>query len=71
MKVECPLLKDKKKFKKRMREVIWDGTNSSSTENEEEKEVTNMCFMVIDGDEVYFTNDESKSSYLELENAKF
>lgn len=46
----------------------WDDLDTSSTDNKDEKEVANMCFITINDDEVYFTNEESKPSYIELEN---
>lgn len=48
--------------------VTWDDTYDSLTENEEEKKVANMCFMAIDEDKVYFSNEGFKPTYIELEN---
>lgn len=50
VKMECPLLKVNRKFKKRAIKVTWDYIDSCSTENEEEEKVVNMCFMTIDDD---------------------
>lgn len=66
--MECPPLKDKRKFKKRAMKVTWNDTDSSSMENKEKEEVVNMCFIAINDDEVHFTDEEFKPFYIELEN---
>ena len=50
--------------------ATWEDSNSSSSDEEDEGEIANMCFMALEDDEVYLSDlEDSKPSYDELENA--
>jgi hypothetical protein len=64
-KADCPLLKYKKKAMK----ATWEDSDSSSSSEEDEGEIANMCFRELEDDEVYLSDlEDSKPSYDELEN---
>jgi hypothetical protein len=74
MKVDCPQLKNKRRFKRRAFKVTLDDSDTESSESEQE-EMANMCFMANTDDEVsssndFFSDNESPSpTYDELEKA--
>jgi hypothetical protein len=74
MKVDCPLLKNKGRIKRRAFKATLDDSDLDSSENEQE-EVANMCFMETSDNEVcssddFFSDEESSSpTYNELETA--
>ena len=62
MKKDCPLLKNKGKFKskkfrkKKHYQASWKNSDSSSSDEEETTEHANICYMALEEDEVQFLN---------------
>ena len=61
MKKDCPLLKNKSKFKskkfrkKKDYQASWENGDSSSSDEEETTEHANICYMALEEDEVQYT----------------
>ena len=60
MKKDCPLLKNKGKFKskkfrkKKDYQASWENSDSSSSDEEEGTEHANICYMALEEDEVQY-----------------
>ena len=76
IKAECPLLKYKnKKVKKKAMVATWSDSEISSDEEEEEKEVANLCFMAWenkseDQEEQETENEAAYSCFMALEDVE-
>ena len=64
------LKRKKEKRSLKYKRTLWHVNDESSSEEEEDGEIANMCLMAFeDDDEVYSSDDEPKLSYIELQNA--
>lgn len=66
IKMDCPSFKYQEKKSKAMKATNWDDSEASSSEEEEDCEIANMCFMALGEDEVSILNHDPKLSYDEL-----
>ena len=61
MKKDCPLIKNKEKFKskkfkkKKDYQASWENSDFSSSDEEETTEHANICYMALEEDEVQFS----------------
>ena len=78
MKKDCPLLKNKDKFKskkfrkKKDYQASWKNSDSSSSDEEEATEHANFCNMTLEEDEIQYTEllDAFHELYNELKSEK-
>ena len=78
MKKDCPLLKNKGKFKskkfkkKKDYQASWKNSDFSSSDEEEATKYANICYMVLEEDEVQYTEllDTFHELYNDLKNEK-
>ena len=78
MKKDCPLLKNKCKFKskkfrkKKDYQAPWENSDSSSSDEEEITEHANICYMALEEDDVQYTEllDVFHELFNDLKNEK-
>ena len=70
MKVDCPMLKKKEKWKRAMAAMTWSGDEEPGSEYEAEtKEVTNLCLMAHEDKDEVCNSNSSQITFNELQDA--